>query len=132
MQSPNDQDSGNEDRTSGFVRLFAACERVIYKTILNVLPDWDAAQEVFPADFGGALAGSSTNSSRVVVFRHWASRVAYFEVLRYRQTRRRDRLLFSDELLGQLAEAACQRHGTTRRAQRGADDLPPEAAKKGP
>lgn len=39
-------------------------------------------------------------------FGAWACRVAYFEILSYRQGQARERLLFDDELLGELASLA--------------------------
>lgn len=39
-------------------------------------------------------------------FLPWAMRIGYFQVLRFRKTRSRDRLVFSDELLELLAEEA--------------------------
>src|SRR5436189_5016499 len=37
-------------------------------------------------------------------FLPWAMRIAYFQVLRFRKTRSRSRLVFSDELVEMLAE----------------------------
>ncbi len=92
-----------QDRTSEFVALFAAHDRGIYKYILTLLADPDTTQEVFQETsvtlwrkFDAFQPGSS--------FYAWACRVAYFEVLKYRQTVRRDRLRFNDDLLHTLAE----------------------------
>ena len=93
----------NVDRTGEFVGLFAAHDRVIYKYILTLLGNAESADEVFQETsmvlwkkFGEFLPESN--------FGAWACRVAYFEVLKFRQTARRDRLLFSDDLVGALAE----------------------------
>ena len=91
------------DRTSEFVALFATHDRGIYKHILTLLVDATATQEVFQETsvvlwqkFDEFRPGSS--------FLAWACRVAYFEVLKYRQNRRRDRLRFDDGLLRTLAD----------------------------
>jgi RNA polymerase sigma-70 factor, ECF subfamily len=91
------------DRTREFVALFAAHDRGIYKHILTLLVDPGATQEVFQdtsvvlwQKFDEFLPGSS--------FLAWACRVAYFEVLKFRQNCRRDRLRFDDGLLRTLTE----------------------------
>jgi len=91
------------DRTGAFVSLFAAHDRGIYKYIMTLLADPNSTQEVFQETsvtlwqkFDGFQPGGN--------FFAWACRVAYFEVLKFRQTARRDRLRFSDDLLETLAE----------------------------
>ena len=90
------------DRTSEFVALFAAHDRGIYKYVLTLLANPNDTQEVFQETsvtlwqkFDEYRPGSN--------FFAWACRVAYFEVLRFRQTHRRDRLRFGDDLLDTLA-----------------------------
>ena len=90
------------DRTSEFVALFAAHDRGIYKYVLTLLANANDTQEVFQETsvtlwqkFDEYRPGSN--------FFAWACRVAYFEVLRFRQTHRRDRLRFGDDLLDTLA-----------------------------
>ncbi len=91
------------DRTTEFVSLFSTADRGIYKYILTLLVDPDTTQEVFQETsitlwrkFDEFRPGSN--------FLAWACRVAYFEVLKFRQNTRRDRLRFNDELLRILAE----------------------------
>jgi RNA polymerase sigma-70 factor, ECF subfamily len=92
-----------QDRTTEFVALFAAHDRGIYKYILTLLTNPNDTQEVFQETsvtlwqkFGEYRPGSN--------FFAWACRVAYFEVLRFRQDHRRDRLRFNDDVLQLLAE----------------------------
>jgi len=101
------------DRTSEFVALFSAADRGIYKYILTLLFDQNTTQEVFQETsvtlwqkFDEFRPGSN--------FLAWAYRVAYFEVLKYRQTLRRDRLRFNDELLRTLAEERSAGEGILR------------------
>jgi len=96
-------DMDTADRTSEFVGLFASHDRGIYKYILTLVPNPSAAQEVFQETsvalwqkYGEYRSGSN--------FFAWACRVAYFEVLKSRQTHRRDRLRFDDALLQTIAE----------------------------
>jgi RNA polymerase sigma-70 factor (ECF subfamily) len=47
-------------------------------------------------------------------FLPWANRLAYFEVLRFRKDRSRSRLVFSDQMVEQLAEEAVHPTGEDR------------------
>ena len=117
------------DRTTEFVALFAAHDRGIYKHVLTLLADRSDAQEVFQETsltlwqkFDEYRPGGN--------FFAWACRVAYFEVLKFRQTHRRDRLRFNDELLHTLAEERSAGEGLLE-ARRAAlpgcvDQLPPK------
>ena len=98
------------DRTSEFVALFAAHDRGVYKYILTLLANSNITQEVFQETsvtlwqkFDEFQPGSN--------FLAWACRVAYFEVLKFRQTARRDRLRFNDGLLHTLAEERSSSEG---------------------
>lgn len=91
------------NRTDEFVALFAAHDRGIYKYILTLTANAADTQEIFQETslslwrkFDQYRSGSN--------FFAWAVRVAYFEVLKHRQTARRRRLSFNDELLETLAE----------------------------
>ncbi len=91
-----------QDRTSEFVGLFATADRGVYKYILTLVGDIDSTQEILQESsvtlwekFGEFQPGTN--------FLAWACSVAYFEVLKFRQTHRRDRLRFNDGLLDTLA-----------------------------
>lgn len=116
------------DRTSQFVALFAAHDRGIYKYVLTLLADPTDTQEVFQETsvtlwqkFDDYQPGSN--------FFAWACRVAYFEVLKFRQTHRRDRLRFNDDLLDTLAEERSAGEGLLHTRQAALPDcmkkLPP-------
>lgn len=105
------------DCTVEFVSLFAKHDRGIYKYILTLMVDPDTAQEVFQEasvtlwqKFGEFQPGSN--------FFAWACRVAYFEVLKYRQTHRRDRLQFNDDLLETIAEERSASEGLLQARRR--------------
>lgn len=105
------------DCTIEFVSLFARHDRGVYKYILTLVIDPDVAQEVFQEasvtlwqKFGEFQPGSN--------FFAWACRVAYFEVLKYRQTHRRDRLRFNNALLETLAEERVASEGVLQARRR--------------
>ena len=91
------------DRTTEFVHLFAAHEREVFKYILTLLPDENSAQDVFQ-ETSVTLWTKFDEFTPGTHFPAWACRVAYFEVLKFRQTRGRDRLQFDADLIERLAE----------------------------
>ena len=91
------------DRTSEFVALFAAHDRGVYKYILMLLADPHATQEVFQ-ETSVTLWQKFEEFEPGSNFFAWACRVAYFEVMKYRQTCRRDRLRFGEDMLRTLAD----------------------------
>ena len=98
------------DRTSEFLALFTAHDRGLRKYILTLLGDADSAQEVFQETsatlwqkFGEFEPGSN--------FFAWACRIAYFEVLEFRRSRRRQRLTFNEGLLETLSRDVPERDG---------------------
>jgi RNA polymerase sigma-70 factor (ECF subfamily) len=93
----------DSDRTSEFVELFATHDRGIYKYLLTLLVDPNTTQEVFQ-ETSVTLWRKFDEFQPGTSFLAWACRVAYFETLKFRQTVRRDRLCFNDDLLNTLAE----------------------------
>jgi len=91
------------DRTSEFVRLFAEHNRTVYKHILTLLGNAEAAQEVFQ-ETSVVLWEKFSEFSPDTHFSAWACRIAYFEVLKFRQTVGREHLLFNDTLVHALAQ----------------------------
>jgi RNA polymerase sigma-70 factor (ECF subfamily) len=91
------------NRTDEFVALFAANDRGIYKYILTLAANAADTQEIFQ-ETSLALWRKFDEYQPGGNFFAWACRVAWFEVLKYRQSTRRRRLSFNDELLGTLAE----------------------------
>jgi RNA polymerase sigma-70 factor (ECF subfamily) len=91
------------DRTSEFMALFSAHDRGIYKYILTLMPHPNDTQEVFQ-ETSVTLWQKFEEYEPGSNFYAWACRVAYFEVLRFRQSHRRDRLRFSDALVDTLVQ----------------------------
>jgi RNA polymerase sigma-70 factor (ECF subfamily) len=99
-----DNDRTNEPlQYERFVQLFARARENLFAYIFSLLPHWSDAEDVFQQTslvlwrkFGDFEPESN--------FLAWACRVAFFEVCNFHRVASRDRLLFSDVLLSQLAE----------------------------
>lgn len=97
--------AGRDDRQVDFVRLMAAETRRLYAYIrLLVMNDETDTEDVFQST-SMALWKKFEDYDSSRDFGAWARRMAFYEVLRQREKRRRIRLL-SDEALAALADAA--------------------------
>jgi RNA polymerase sigma-70 factor (ECF subfamily) len=97
--------SGAEFQGELFMRLFMANQSNIYAFILSLVPNWadadDLMQEtatVMWTKFGEFELGTN--------FLSWGMTVAYFETLKFRKQRQRNRLQFTNELLESIAQDA--------------------------
>jgi RNA polymerase sigma-70 factor, ECF subfamily len=88
---------------ASFVRLFARCEPGLRSFIRALVPTWDDTEEVVQQTCV-VLWRKFDEFDPGTDFLSWAFTVARFEVLRYRRTRARDRLVFSEELVALLAD----------------------------
>jgi RNA polymerase sigma-70 factor, ECF subfamily len=91
------------DRTELFVELLMLCQRTLYGFIYTLVPN--------PADAEDLLQQTSLvlwqkfdEFDRDRDFSAWACGIARFTVLDYLKKKRRERVVFSDELIAQLAE----------------------------
>lgn len=101
---PNDQTTATSPGED-FVQLFSAHQRRLYLYILAQVPRPADAEEILQETnivlwrkFGQFEPGTS--------FFAWGCRIAAYEVLKYRERRRRDRLCFSDGFVEQVAHEA--------------------------
>jgi RNA polymerase sigma-70 factor, ECF subfamily len=109
--TPSDDDS----RHDRFLRLFAEHEGAVHAFVRSLLPTRGEAAEVMQEV--AVVLWQKFDVARD--FRKWAFGVARLEVLRFLQSRRRDRHVFDDELVNRLADDAIaweQRHETQREA----------------
>ncbi len=90
-----------------FVSLFAQVHDNLFAYIFSLLPHWSDAEDVFQQTslvlwrkFGSFQLAATPGSG----FLAWACRVAFFEVQNFRRTAGRDRLMFDNDLVEQLAE----------------------------
>lgn len=89
------------ERSDRFVELVVDHQRRLYTYILTLMPEPDRACDVLQQT-NLVLWRDAERFSEGTNFYAWACRVAYFQVLDYRDRMRRDRLRFSHELLEQL------------------------------
>lgn len=99
--------SSEKDRSLRFVRLFAQHEHQIYAYIVSVLSNWTDADEVMQ-ETSVAIWEMFDDFQEGTSFRHWACRIAYFRILRFRQKRGRDRHEFDHQFVEAVAEAAIE------------------------
>ena len=92
--------SGNDEH---FVRLLTRHERALYRYVVSLLPAAQEADDVMQ-DTATVLWKKFSDYDASRPFLPWAMRFAYFEVLKLRRRRGRNRLVFSDELMEKLAD----------------------------
>ena len=86
-----------------FVRLITKYERLVYGYILSLVPNWSDADEILQEtnirlweEFDKFVPGTN--------FAAWATRVAHFQVLTWRKTMSRSRLVFDPHVIETLAQ----------------------------
>jgi RNA polymerase sigma-70 factor (ECF subfamily) len=104
------------NRNLRFVRLFAQHEHQVYAYIVAVMGNWSDADEVMQ-ETSVALWEMFDEFQEGTSFAGWASKIAYFRILRFREKCRRDRHEFDNAFVEAVAEAAQQEAETfeTRR-----------------
>jgi RNA polymerase sigma-70 factor, ECF subfamily len=98
------------NRSVQFAELVLGNQRKLYAYILTLVPDPDSACDVLQQT-NVVLWRDSKRFGEGTNFLSWAFRVAYFQVLDYREKRQRDRLRFDKELLDELAAGSSQQNG---------------------
>jgi RNA polymerase sigma-70 factor (ECF subfamily) len=99
-----------------FVRLLSDQQSRLYAYILAILGDPDAAADVFQ-DTNVTLWRKASDFAEGSDFGAWVRSVAYYEVMAYRKRRGRERHVFDDDLLREVAEE------TARQTDAMADEL---------
>lgn len=94
-----------DQRRDEFVRLFQRYERSIYGYILSLIPSISAADEI-SQNTNLLLWKAFDQFDSTKDFGVWARTIAYYQVLAYRKTNRRERLRFDSELLDAVADRA--------------------------
>ncbi|MBI1368638.1 MAG: sigma-70 family RNA polymerase sigma factor [Planctomycetes bacterium] len=90
-------------RPDEFARLIATHMREIYRYVLTLVPSPADAEDVIQ-ETSIKLWSQFDKFDPNTNFAAWAFRIAYYEVLTHRTKHRRDRHLFSSELVEKLAE----------------------------
>ncbi len=86
-----------------FLGALMGCQRSLYAYILKLLPRTDEAKDVLQKT-NLLLLQKEEEFAGVRDFGAWAARHAYYQVLAHRKACQRDKLLFDDALLAQLAQ----------------------------
>ena len=86
-----------------FLGALMGCQRSLYAYIFKLLPRTDEAKDILQKT-NLLLLEKAEEFIQVRDFGAWAARHAYFQVLAHRKACQRDRLLFDDTLVAQLAE----------------------------
>jgi RNA polymerase sigma-70 factor (ECF subfamily) len=93
----------SSQRTEQFVQLLTDSQDRLFAYILSLLPNPERARDVLQ-ETNLVLWRKSEDFVPGSVFMAWACKTAYFQVLAYRRDRMRDKHVFSEELLRDLAE----------------------------
>lgn len=110
MNPPEDQHPHES-----FLRLYAEHEAALHAFVRALLPGRLEASEVLQ----NVIVVLWQKYDSASDFKKWAFGVARLEVLKFLQTRKRDRHIFDDQLVSQLADRAAvleQRHSAERDA----------------
>jgi len=95
-----------------FVQLLTAEQLSLQRYIVTLLGDQDAASNVLQ-ETNLVLWRKIGEFTEGTSFSAWARRVAYWQTLAYIRDRKRDRHVFSEQLVGQLASRAEQQAEVT-------------------
>ena len=101
-----------------FLRLYAEHEAALHAFVRAMLPGRAEASEVLQ----NVIVVLWQKADTAVDFKKWAFGVARLEVLKFLQARKRDRHVFDDDLVSQLADQAVlleKRHSAEREALEG-------------
>jgi RNA polymerase sigma-70 factor, ECF subfamily len=94
--------SNQQDQTGVFVAHVIDMQRNMFAYILTLLPNLEGANEVLQRT-NLVLWSKREEFCPGSDIQAWACRVAYYEVLAYRQQLRRERLRFDNDLIEQMA-----------------------------
>lgn len=95
--------SPKSDSHDSFLRLYVECEESLRGYVRSLLPTLEDAREVMQ-NTAAVLWRKFDQLDAPKNFRRWAFGVARFEVLSYRRDKARDRHIFGEELITQLAQ----------------------------
>lgn len=98
----------NEPRREEFSRLFHQHEQGLYGYVFSLVPNVAAADEICQ-ETSLVLWKEFNRADPIRDFGAWARTIAYYQVLAYRKTSKRERLRFDSELLDVLADRAAAR-----------------------
>lgn len=97
-----------------FITLLTESQRVLHAFLLSQVPNLAAADDILQ-ETNLVLWEKRTDYTHGTDFRAWMFRIARYQVLAYRKRQTRDRLMFSDELILQVANEADARAADVER-----------------
>ena len=101
----NEQPDESQKTDAEFVQLFTRHQRRLYLFILAQVPSPVDAEEILQET--NVIIWRKCDQFKLGTnFLAWASQIAKYEVLKYREKHRRDRLYFSDSFVEQVADEA--------------------------
>jgi RNA polymerase sigma-70 factor, ECF subfamily len=108
MNSPSETDSGLQIPGEEFVQLFTRAQRPIYLFILAQTGDAQAAEEILQ-ETNLVIWAKCDQFEPDTNFGAWTRQIAMYEILKWRQRQKREKLRFSEEFLTAVAEEAGSR-----------------------
>lgn len=97
-----------DENRDEFITQLTVAQSSLWAYVFSLLPDHGAAQDVLQ-ETNLTLWRKAEDFQPGTSFLSWACQVAYFHVLSHRRRLRRDRLVFSEEVVAYLAERQAER-----------------------
>ena len=110
----------DDDPYRAFIRLFTRHEGSLRYFVRTLLPSWDDVDEVMQ-DVSIVAWTKFDQFDPQTDFARWAATIARYEVLNYRRTKARDRLIFDEELIQLLADECQEEFGKSEQERRALD-----------
>ena len=126
--------ASDSERNETFVRLHSRYQQRIYAFILTLVPNPTDADDILQ-ETGVVLWRKFDEFDLDTDFVHWAHKIAYYEVLKFRTRQGKERLCFDETLIEAMADTtAAQLRVEMERAPTWAAGLPlravPEIAER--
>jgi RNA polymerase sigma-70 factor (ECF subfamily) len=112
-----DSDTRVPDKSRSFLRLFLQSERQLYAYILTLLPNRSDADDVLQ-ESSLVMWDKFDVAAPPTDFLAWARRIAYYKVLDFYKTTRRERARLSQAFVERVAEAASEQAQVLRLDER--------------
>lgn len=106
-----------DDPYRTFMRLFTRHEGALRCLVRTLLPTWDDVDEVMQ-DVSIVAWTKFERFDPQTNFARWAATIARFEVLNYRRTKARDRLVFDEDLIQLIADECEKEFAQSERERR--------------
>lgn len=120
MTSSINEQTPSEDPYRVFTRLFARHAGALRCFVRTLLPTWDDVDEVMQ-DVSIAAWTKFERFDPQTDFARWAATIARYEVLNYRRTKARDRLVFDEDLIRLLADECQEEFAQSEQERRALD-----------